>query len=136
VARVLAILTTGTGVLIASLASAQITGGPDQALREWELLPEKPAMREVCARTLEYATKIAVLKNGGVAPIAAIRWATKESERVAAALPNDPLLPIGTQLNLISLIRNAYLAEPIYQQIAGGFPQWAYRSCLKSRPIQ
>jgi hypothetical protein len=117
---------------IPMLALAQSS---DPAIRNWESLPENPGMREVCSSTLRYSTAIANLRNQGSQLSGLLRWAEQEAERSAAELPSEPLLPIGTMLSLTRLIQESYLAGPIYQQIRGGFPQYAYRSCLKGKPI-
>jgi hypothetical protein len=106
-----------------------------QSLNDWQSLPEDPGMREVCANTLRYSTAITNMRNQG-APLGTIlRWAEQEAERSAADLPSEPLMPIGTMLIVTKLIQQSYLAAPIYQQIKGGFPQFAYRSCLKGKPL-
>jgi hypothetical protein len=107
----------------------------DPAIRNWESLPENPGLREVCSNTLRYSTAIANLRNQGTQLSGLLRWAEQEAERSAADLPSEPLLPIGTMLVLTKLIQAAYLDAPIYQQIRGGFSQFAYRSCLKGKPI-
>jgi hypothetical protein len=107
----------------------------DPAIQDWESLPENSSMREVCSTTLRYSTAIANLQNQGAGLPALLRWAEQEAERSAADLPTEPLLPIGTMLILTKLIQASYLDALVYQQIRGGFPQFAYRSCLKGRPI-
>ncbi len=107
----------------------------DPAIRNWESLPENLDMREVCANTLRYSNAIANLRNQATPLSGLLRWVEQEAERSAAELPSEPLLPIGTMLVLTKLVRASYLAAPIYQQIRGGFPQFAYRSCLKGKPI-
>jgi hypothetical protein len=107
----------------------------DSSMRTWESLPENPDMRDVCSTTLRYSTAITNLRNQGAALPKLLRWAEQEAERSAADLPSEPLLPIGTMLMLTKLIQQSYFAGPIYQQVKGGFPQYAYRSCLKGKPI-
>jgi hypothetical protein len=119
----------------AATAWAQPAPSLETLMREWEALPEDPNMREACSNQLRYSTKIAALKSGGATLATIMRWAEQESERSGAALPSEPLLPIGTQMILIKLIREAYIDAPVYEKVAGGFPQWVYRSCLKGRPI-
>jgi hypothetical protein len=106
-----------------------------QSLNDWQSLPEDPSMREVCANTLRYSTAITNQRNQGATLATLLRWAEQEAERSAADLPSEPLMPIGTMLIVTKLIQQSYLAAPIYQQIKGGFPQFAYRSCLKGKPI-
>jgi hypothetical protein len=122
-------------VLYFSLATGVQAQSLDSAMRTWEALPENPAMREVCSTTLRYSTAIANLRNQGATLPKLLRWAEQEAERSAADLPSEPLLPIGTMLILTTLIRESYLGASVYQQIKGGFPQFAYRSCLKGKPI-
>lgn len=114
---------------------AQRAASSDDPISAWEMLPEDPNLRETCSGTLSYATKIAALKNSEASLAPILRWAEQESERSAAYRPSDPLFPISTQLILINLIDQAYLATSVYKKIVGGFPQWAYRSCLKGQPI-
>jgi hypothetical protein len=106
-----------------------------QSLNDWQSLPEDPSMREVCANTLRYSTAITNQRNQGATLATLLRWAEQEAERSAADLPSEPLMPIGTMLIVTKLIQQSYLAAPIYQQIKGGFPQFAYRSCLKGKPL-
>jgi hypothetical protein len=105
----------------------------DQLMKEWEMLPENPDMREVCSNTLRYSAKVAALKNGGATLATILRWAEQESERTTS--PTEPLLPLGTQMVLLKLILQAYSSGQAYAKVVGGFPQWAYRSCLKGRSI-
>lgn len=122
-----------TAILLA-LSSPRVQAS-DEALQRWEALPENPDMREVCAYALRYATAITNLRNQGAPLAALLRWAEQEAERSAADLPSEPLFPIGTMLILIKLIHYSYLGAPTYEQVGGGFPQFAYRSCLKGKPI-
>jgi hypothetical protein len=116
------------------IANAQ-SQNADPIIQNWEMLPEDPGMREVCSTSLRYSTAIVNLRDQGAKLAALLRWAEQEAERSAADLPSEPLFPIGTMLILTRLIQQSYLAAPIYQQIRGGFSQYAYRSCLKGRPI-
>jgi peptidoglycan hydrolase-like protein with peptidoglycan-binding domain/uncharacterized protein YecT (DUF1311 family) len=104
----------------------------NQAMEVWKALPEDPNLREVCADTLRWSTKITALKNEGATPTQMLHWAEQESERSAV---DDPVMPLGTQLMLIEFIQQALFNVPTYEQIPGGFPQFAYRSCLKNHPI-
>lgn len=107
----------------------------DELIQEWQNMPEDLAMREVCASELRYATEIATREAHGASLAMLLRWAEQESERSAADLPSLPIYPIGTELMLTKLIQQSYVSRFIYQKIAGGFPQWAYRSCLKGHSI-
>jgi hypothetical protein len=93
-------------------------------MENWKALPEDPGLRELCANTLRYSTKIAALKDEGSTPTQMLRWAEQESEESEV---DDPLLPLGTQLMLIKLIQQALLNGPTYEQIPGGFPQYSVR---------
>jgi hypothetical protein len=112
-------------------AFAQI---PDY-VSQWQAIPENPSMQTVCSTSLRYASALTALRNRGANLASLLRWAEQESERSAQDSPADPLLPIGTQLMLTKLIQQSYLAVPLYSQIAGGFPQWVYKSCLKGKPV-
>ncbi len=120
-------------VSLAAIARAQ---GLESALAGWEALPEDPTAREYCSNTLRYSTTITDLRNQGASLAKLLRWAEQEAERSAADIPSEELLPIGTMLSIIVLIRQSYQAPMIYQHIDGGFPQYAYRSCLKGRPLK
>lgn len=124
------ILATIIGLNVAARAQSL-----NESLQDWQALPEDPGMREVCSNTLRYSTSIANLRNQGATLAVLLRWGEQEAERSANDLPSEPLLPIGTLLIVTKLIQQSYLAAPIYQQIRGGFPQYAYRSCLKGQPI-
>jgi hypothetical protein len=53
-----------------------------------------------------------------------------------AGLDPDPmsLYPLGVQATLIKLIEVA-IVKDVYESVPGGFPQFAYRSCLKGKPL-
>jgi hypothetical protein len=121
------------GLSLSTVARAQSL---ESALASWEAVPEDLTAREYCSNTLRYSTTITNLRNQGASLTTLLRWAEQESERSAAEMPSEELLPIGTMLSLIVLIRQSYQAPTIYQHIKGGFPQYAYRSCLKGRPLK
>lgn len=75
------------------------------------------------------------MRKQGASLGAILRWAAQESELSATKAPQEPLLPIGTNLIIIKLIQYSYTGEPIYRLVKGGFPQFAYLSCLKGQDI-
>ena len=125
----------GSLMFFSEISYAQPIQYRDPALAEWEALPEKPALRDVCFTSLRYANAIQGLKNRGATVVSLIQWSAEEAVKSANDLPSEPLFPIGVQLTLTRLIQVSYLSRPIYENVAGGFPQWVYRSCLKGRPV-
>jgi hypothetical protein len=125
---------TGLSILLL-LASLAKSAAADQGVRDWEALPEDPAMREVCSTDLKYSTEIEMLEARGATIVPLLRWAEQQSEITAKNDPSDQVMPIGTELVLMHLIQRSIFDRPIYSQIRGGFPQWIYRSCLKGKPI-
>jgi len=131
---------------------AALAQSSDPAIQNWESLPEDPGMREICSNTLRYSTAITNLRNQGASISGLLRWAQQQAERSAANVSRDTLasiptaspedmrarFQIATMLILTKLIDAAYLdvLDPsVYKQVKGGFPQYAYRSCLKGKPI-
>jgi hypothetical protein len=114
-------------------ASAQIPS-LDEQVQQWQQMPENPAMRDVCANDLRWSTEIANRKNHGATVVMLLRWAEQESENVAKQT-TDQLMPIGAEMILMNYIQRSFLDKEIYSKISGGFPQWAYRSCLKGKPL-
>jgi hypothetical protein len=113
-----------------------------RGLQTWEAVPEDPGMRTVCSTELRYATTISAIlaasksKPPGVSTVVALlRGAEHEAEQTASEVPTDPLLAVGTEVMWMNLISHAWWDGPIYQQIPGGFPQWAFRSCLKGKSL-
>jgi hypothetical protein len=121
--------------LLIGLTVSALAQSLNEALQNWQSLPEDPGMREVCANTLRYSTSITTMRNQGASLATILRWAEQEAERSAADLPSEPLMPLGTMLIVTKLLQQSYLTAPIYQQVKGGFPQFAYRSCLKGKPL-
>lgn len=78
------------------------------------------------------------LKTRGATSVQMLRWAETEAEKKAAKDP-DPmsLIPFGVQSSLINLIltATAFYGDNEIKAIPGGFPQFAYRSCLKDKPL-
>ena len=120
-------------LLFSTVVLAQ--GNLSDLLRDWEAMPEKPALKTVCDSTLRSATALADLKHRNATVIMMMRWGQQEAERIASQLSSEPLLPVGVQLSILKLIQKLESGKPIYARIQGGFPQWAYRSCLKGQPI-
>ena len=63
-----------------------------------------------------------------------LHWGDQEAAE-SGVIYKDPLLLLGVQLEIVELIRHALFNGPTYEQVEGGFPQFAYRSCLKNRPL-
>jgi hypothetical protein len=124
-------------LLLASMSIVTEAQSLDRAMQIWESLPEdrSPSGLELCAYSLRYGTAITNLRKQGASLGTLLRWAEKEAERSAADLPSEPLLPLGTMLTLTKMIQQSLLNSEAYEQIKGGFPQFAYRSCLKGKPI-
>jgi hypothetical protein len=116
-------------------ASAKAQDNLSNSLRDWDLLSENPDLKPMCAETLRRATALADLQQRNSTVVMMMRWGQQEAERVAPQLPSERLLPVGIQLSILKLIQNLEFGRPIYARIQGGFPQWAYRSCLKGKPI-
>jgi len=132
-------------ILFTPLASAQEYPTLDQLIRDWEALPENLDMREVCSNELRYSTEIVNLKSHGATVITLLRWAEQESGKAAAQVQDKTLTgglsiqdaaAYGTEKNLMEMIIASNSEQPIYSKVRGGFPQWAYRSCLKDKPIE
>ncbi|WP_213285929.1 hypothetical protein [Bradyrhizobium sp. sGM-13] len=104
-------------------------------IRAWDTIPEQPSLKMMCSNSLRYPTTLADLRKRNATVVAMMRWGQQEAERTAAELPSETLLPVGTQLGILTLIRRIHFDAPIYEQIPGGFPQWTYRSCLKGKPL-
>ncbi|MEI9914662.1 MAG: hypothetical protein WDN29_01280 [Methylovirgula sp.] len=107
----------------------------DPATEIWLALPENPDLQQACSTTLRYSSTIDMMKAHGASLSQLLRWAERESERSATDAPSEPLFPIGTILILSRLIQESYIDAPILQSVALSFPQFAYRSCLKGKPI-
>jgi hypothetical protein len=69
----------------------------------------------------------------GATPVQMMRWGEGEAEKFVNE--DEPLTPIVVQAHLIAFIYAAILLEGEYNQIPGGFPDYAYWSCLKGKPI-
>jgi hypothetical protein len=126
-----------TLALIAALAlvpglSAIPGHAEDIAMQNWEALPEDPGLAPYCVLDQKWSIAIAALKANGATPVQMMRWAEGEAEKLGG---EDPLLPLGAQAKLIAMIQSVIFLEEVYSQIPGGFPQYAYRSCLKGKPI-
>jgi invasion protein IalB len=122
-------------VSLASMAQAQPAPSLDQLMQKWNAEPEDPAMREVCSNNLKYSTEIMQARAKGATVAMLLRWAEKEAEKTTEQVPNEPLIAVGTEMVLMRLIQRSYLDAPIYSKVPGGFPQWAYRSCLKGHSL-
>ena len=116
-------------------ASAQPAPSLDNQLGDWNALPEDPAMQQACSNELSYGSAIADARSKGATTVMLLRRAEQESKKTATQVPTDPVLPVGTELILMKLIQHSIWDVPIYSKIPGGFPQWAYRSCLKGRSL-
>lgn len=107
----------------------------DPGFQEWLALPEDASMEQACSNELKYGNAISDARANGATLAALLRWAEQEAEKSASLAPDTPLFPIGTDLMLTKLIQASYLDTPIYKLVPGGFPQFAYRSCLKGRSV-
>jgi hypothetical protein len=126
--------------IIAIAAAAALASFParsSDAMQTWNDLPEHQTSDwiEECTPHLKWATSIASLLAKGATPVQMLRWAEGEAEK-GASLDPDPrsLYPLGVQTTLIKLIEVA-IVKDVYESVPGGFPQFAYRSCLKGKPL-
>jgi hypothetical protein len=110
----------------------------DPALEGWMRLPENPAMREACMPDLLYGTSIISMFNRHATAIEVLRWQEREAEKTVTENPTMDAFDagIGSLMTMTTLITHARFDGQIYNDIPGGFPQWAYRSCLKGKSLE
>ena len=111
---------------------AAVMAMPATAADSWESIPDDPSMAPYCVPDREWSIKIASFKAKGATPMQMLHWAEAEAEKTGGA---DPWIAFGSLSALIEFIEDDMMSVDDYTQIPGGFPAFAYRSCLKGKPL-
>jgi hypothetical protein len=135
-------------MLLAAMMISTPAAAYDQGMETWLAIPEDPANAPSCVLDKKFSEALATLKAKGATPTQMMRWGEVEAEKyapggiewkkTAAQYPNaDPegLLPLGVQKQIIGMILEQDAFSKYPPEGWPGFPAFAYRSCLKGKPI-
>jgi hypothetical protein len=120
---------------IAMVVAIGTAHAEDPAMQNWEALPEDPGLAPYCVLDKKFSAALAALKAKGATPTQMMRWGETEAEKYEAENPENPLLPLGAQAKIIEMILTLEALGEYPSEGYPGFPEFAYRSCLKGKPI-